>query len=136
MASAGFELQRAVYSSLSGDATLAGLLGGAHIYDDVPRDAAYPYVTVGQSSWRDWSTGGEDGEEHTLTLHVWSDSGGHRETHHIMTRVRERLHDAALTLTGHHLVNLRHEFSEARRDAGGESYRGLVRFRAVTEPLS
>jgi hypothetical protein len=134
MSSAGFELQKAVYASLTDDPGLVALLGGTRVYDAVPRGAAYPYVTFGQSSWQDWSTGSDDGEEHTLTLHVWSDAGGHRDTHHIMSRLRERLHEAALSVTGHRLVNLRHEFSEARRENGGESYRGLVRFRAVTEP--
>jgi hypothetical protein len=37
-------------------------------------------------------------------------------------------------MSGVRLVNLRHEFSEVRRDADGETSRGLVRFRAVTEP--
>lgn len=136
MASAGFELQKAIYQSLTADAALTAMLGGARVYDAVPRGAAYPYVTLGQSSWRDWSTGSDDGEEHTLTLHVWSETSGYRETQHIMTRLRERLHDASLVLSGHHLVNLRHEYSEARREPGGESYRGIVRFRAVTEPLN
>ena len=38
------------------------------------------------------------------------------------------------TLTGHRLINLRHEFSEARRDPDGETTHGIARFRAVTEP--
>ena len=34
----------------------------------------------------------------------------------------------------HHLVNLRHEFSEARLDPDGDTFHGIVRYRAVTEP--
>jgi hypothetical protein len=44
------------------------------------------------------------------------------------------LHDQPLTLVDHDLVNLRHEFSEARPDPDGDTYRGIVRYRAVTEP--
>jgi len=36
-------------------------------------------------------------------------------------------------LSGHRLINLRHEFSEARRDSDGETFHGIARFRAVTE---
>ena len=51
-----------------------------------------------------------------------------------MGAVRTALHDQPLTLTGHRLINLRHEFSEARRDPDGETIHGIARFRAVTEP--
>ena len=134
MASASFELQKAVFAALTAHAPLLALLGGPRVYDDVPREAAFPYVTFGPASARDWSTGSEAGEEHTLTLHVWSRAGGKKEVHEIMGAVRACLHEATLSPTGHRLVNLRHELSEARREADGESHRGSVRFRAVTEP--
>ena len=134
MASAGWALQRAIYETLMADAAVTTALGGARIHDDVPRGAELPYVTIGQSSARDWSTGTEDGEEHTLTLHVWSRANGRRQVQQIMGLVRGALNEAALNVTGHRVVNLRHEFGEARRDPDGETYHGLMRFRAVTEP--
>ncbi len=45
------------------------------------------------------------------------------------------LHDAPLTMTGFRLINLRHEFLEVRRESDGETARGIVRFRAATEPV-
>ena len=47
---------------------------------------------------------------------------------------KDVLHDQPLTLSDHHLVNLRHEFSEARLDPDGDTFHGIVRYRAVTEP--
>lgn len=136
MSSSGWALQTAVYDRLTSAAGVTGLLGGPKVYDEVPRAAEFPYLTIGQSSARDWSTGGEDGEEHTLTLHVWSRANGRRQVQEIMGTVRAALHDAALSLTGYRLVNLRQEFCEARRDNDdGETYHGLMRFRAVTEPI-
>jgi hypothetical protein len=44
------------------------------------------------------------------------------------------LHDAALTLDDHALVNLRLELTETRRDADGITFHAAMRFRAVTEP--
>jgi hypothetical protein len=135
MPSASWALQRAVFTALATDSALVALLGAARIYDDVPQRAELPYVTFGQATTRDWSTGDTAGEEHQLTLHVWSRADGRRETHEVAAAVRAVLHDAALPLDGHRLVQLRHELTEARREGDGETYRGLVRFRAVTEPL-
>ena len=136
MASAGWALQQAVYAALIGDAGLLALLGGERVYDAVPTRAEFPYVTFAQGAERDWSTGSEEGAEHILTLHVWSRGAGRKEAVEIMGQVRSVLHDAALALSGFRLVNLRHELSDARRDADGETWHGMVRLRAVTEPES
>lgn len=134
MPSAGWSVQQALFAALSGDAALLALLGGSRIYDDVPQGSPFPYLTFGQSVARDWSTGTDAGNEHVITLHVWSQAKGRKEVHEIMDAARSVLHEQPLALAGHRLVNLRHEFSEARRDPDGETYHGLVRFRAVTEP--
>lgn len=134
MANAAWALQQAVYAALANDAPLVALLGGARVYDVVPTRAEFPYVTFAQTAERDWSTGDEAGGEHALTLHVWSRGGGRKETLAIVAAAREVLHEAALSLAGFRLINLRHEVSEVRRDGDGETYHGIVRFRAVTEP--
>ncbi len=134
MSSASWELQKSIHAALSGTGALSALLGGPCIYDDVPRGVEFPYVTLGESTVRDWSTGSEDGQEHVVTLTVWSRANGEREVHQIMAVIRTALHDVALTVAGHRLINLRQDFSDARRDADGETYRGLLRYRAVTEP--
>jgi hypothetical protein len=133
MSSVSLELQKAVFQTLSADGGLTALLGGSRIYNDVPRGAALPYVTLGESTVRDWSTGSDEGHEHLLTIAVWSRAYGEREVHQILAAVEAALDDAALTVAGARLVNLRHEFSEIRRDADGETSRGLMRLRAVTE---
>lgn len=134
MTNAAWALQAAMFGALSGDAGVVGALGGARIYDDPPQGAEFPYLTFAQSLARDWSTGGGDGQEHTVTLHVWSRETGRKQAFAIIDAVRAALHDAALTLSGHRLVNLRHESSDVRRDASGDHVHGIVRFRAVTEP--
>ncbi len=134
MSTASWPLQQALYAAISTDPGVLALLGSPRIYDDVPQSAPFPYITLGQSTVRDWSSVVDDGEEHILTLHVWSRASGRKETHEVMGALREALHDRPLTLSGHRLVNLRHEFSDARRDSDGETYHGVVRYRAVTEP--
>lgn len=135
MPSPAWSLQQAIYSAVTTNAALNTLIGPPRLYDDVPQNAVFPYLTLGQSTTRDWSTATEAGDEHRLTLHVWSRAGGRREAQEIMGALKAALHDQPLTLTGHRLINLTHELSEARREPDGDTYHGLVRFRAVTEPL-
>ena len=63
----------------------------------------FPYLTFGQCTARDWSTGSEDGNEHILTLHVWSQANGKKQAHEIMGAIRTALHDQPLALAGHRL---------------------------------
>lgn len=127
-------LRAAVHDALVADAALTGALGGAKVYDEPPRAAAFPYVTLGEARIADYSTGDARGQEHTLTLHAWSRQGGHREAHVIAGALLQALDDAPLALAGHRLVNLRFAVADVRREADGKTYHALVRFRAVTEP--
>ena len=70
-----------------------------------------------------------------VTLHIWSRAHGRAEAQQIIDVMRQTLNDAPLTLTGHHLVNLRYEYSDARRDPDGETIHGTLRLRAVTQPM-
>jgi len=136
MENANWELQKSLHSALVNDTALTSLLSGAKIYDDVPQGTPFPYVTIGESTVRDWSTGSEAGSEHILTLHVWSRAKGRKQVHEIIDVMTAKLHDMNLPVSGHTLVNFRHELSEARRESDGETYHGIVRYRAVTEPAA
>jgi uncharacterized protein DUF3168 len=131
---ASWAVQRGVYQALAGSSDITTLLGGARIYDHAPQAAPYPFITLGESVIRDWSTGTENGAEHDLTLHVWSRAGGKKQTLEIIEAIKDVLHDQPMLLADHHLINLRHEFSEARLDPDGDTFHGIVRYRAVTEP--
>ncbi|MDH3579885.1 MAG: DUF3168 domain-containing protein [Hyphomicrobiales bacterium] len=135
-ASVGCSLQQGIYQALAEDPQVTGLLARANIYGDAPQNASFPYLTFGQTTERDWSTGAEDGSEHTVTLHVWSRAGGKKQTNEIIDVIRDALNAVPLTIADHTLVKLKHEFSEARHDKDGETYHGIVRYRAITEPLS
>jgi hypothetical protein len=132
---AALAIQKAIYAALTADAG-AGALIGDRIYDVAPRDAVFPYATIGKATQSDWSTGTEEGAEHRLTLDVWSRAHGKSECHAIAEAIRLALHDAALALEGHALVNLRFESADVARDPDGLTFHGVLRFRAVTEANS
>jgi hypothetical protein len=135
MTAASGALQRSIYQALTSSPELTAVLGGDRIYSNPPPAPPLPYITLGQSVNLDWSTGTEDGTEHSLTLHVWSRADSTIEVHEIIQLIRMLLHNQPLTLDDHYLVNLRHEFNEARLDPDGETMHGIVRYRAVTEPM-
>ena len=135
MTAASWALQRSIYQALTDSPELTSLLGGDRIYSAAPPAAQFPFITLGQTVNLDWSTGTEDGTEHSLTLHVWSRADSLSDVHEIMQVIRMVLHNQPLSLDDHYLVNLRHEFTEARLDPDGETMHGIVRYRAVTEPM-
>lgn len=125
-------LQQAVVTALAGSAPLAAIVG-SRIYDAPPRNAAFPYVSFGQLSVADWSTGTETGAEHQLILDAWSREAGKKQCYAMLDAIAGALDDAALTLDGNALVNLRFQSADVRRDPDGITFHGVIRFRAVTE---
>lgn len=135
MSDASLALQKAIVAALKADAHLKVLIGDPpRIYDDPPRDAPFPYVTIGASTLADWDTSEAPGFEHAILLHAWSRYGGRREARLIQGALHAALHERALSLDGHRLANLRFEFADVFRDEDGETAHAVMRFRAVTEP--
>lgn len=134
MAPASLALRRALRDGLAGHAPLVAALGGPKIWDEPPRDAGFPYVTLGEARVTDWSTGSSSGHEHALTLHVWSRQGGQTEAQVVAGEIIAALEQVPLDPAGQRLVNLRFATADIRREADGKTWHGVVRFRAVTEP--
>ncbi len=131
---AGLALQKTLYATLSGDTALTGLIG-LRLYDNVPGDTAFPYVTMGEGRMMDWSSDTHDGAEHRLVFHIYTRTGGRSLIKTITGALKARLHNAPLVLTDHRLVNMRFVEADIVRLADGVTWHGLVRFRAVTEAI-
>lgn len=129
-------LQTALRSTLIADAGLVAVLGGERVHDDVPQGSGFPYVTLGDIETTDWSTQTARGHEHKVTINVWSQHHGRKEVQTIIGEIDRILDGADPVLVNHRLVNLRVVFWTAQRSPDGETYRGLMRLRAVTEPLA
>lgn len=130
-----FELQKVVYTALSGNAPLMAKITG--VFDEADENAALPIVVVGDGTSLENSTKTEVGQDTTLTLHAWSEAGGRMEVKEIMSLVFDALEGASLTLSGHSLVLLRFEFSEDFREVEGKRnlYHGVMKFRALTQKI-
>lgn len=132
MSGAGADVQKALYAKL--EAALS-----ATVYDHVPPNAAFPYVTIGDDTSIPWDTkAGSDldygfGEEITVTIHAWSRKGGRKEVKQIGAAIYAALHNKALTMDDHALVQMQFEFGDSFLDADGVTYHGVSRYRLLVQ---
>jgi hypothetical protein len=135
MAAAAVELQKAIFAALKADGDIQAVVG-SRIHDHAPAHVRFPYLSFGHTNSYDWSTGTEIGTEHLFSIHVWSKATGKTETLELMGRIEELLRGGGLNLHGHQLVNLTQSFAESRFDEDQSLHHGLLRYRAVTEPVA
>nr|WP_272210653.1 DUF3168 domain-containing protein [Marinicella sp. W31]MDC2876554.1 DUF3168 domain-containing protein [Marinicella sp. W31] len=135
MSSAENALLGAIHMALSSDAALSALIGPDAIFDRLLSRPQLPAIVFGECETRDYSTVTESGNEHFLTLEIWSEAHGRKALQAIEARVKALLHDAELALSGFALVNLRHRSTRVRRVARTGYFLAEMRFRAVSEPI-
>ena len=124
-----FQLQQAIFSALNVSAVTSDLSCG--VFDDVPQNASYPYIALGEETAVDFSVKDIQGWDLTVNIHVWSQYKGSKETKQIMDKIHDLLHNINLSVTGFNLINLRFEFSDIMRDPDGITTHGVMRFRAI-----
>lgn len=134
--SAALELQKAARGRLAENAALTAAIGSGRIFTSVPYNEAFPYILIGEIISTDWSTGTERGFEHNFAIHIWSHAGDRKQAFVAASAIYDALHEAPVHVEGQTLVSLRHLSTDVRRDSGGEIYHGVMRFRAVTEPVN
>ncbi len=132
---AALALQQAMRAALLADTALITLLGGAHIFDEVPRGEPPLHVSFASIETRDWSVMDQKAHEHFVTLEVASNERGRAQAQTICNRIEAVLDDAMLTLVEHQLVNLRLVFWTVTRMKNNLKFGATLRFRAATEPL-
>ena len=124
-----FQLQQAIFSALNVSAVTSDLSCG--VFDDVPQNASYPYIALGEETAVDFSVKDIQGGDLTVNIHVWSQYKGSKETKQIMDKIHDLLHNINLSVTGFNLINLRFEFSDIMRDPDGITRHVVMRFRAI-----
>ena len=133
MADHTVDLFQAVYATLSADVGLTTLIGPNRVWDHVKAGAPVPYVVIGDATAID--AGGDlvDAQEHTLTIHCWSEMPSSLQVKQMVAAVRAALHARPPTLQAGRCANIRCEYHETMRDPDGVSHHGVLRFRVVTQ---
>jgi hypothetical protein len=133
MTAATLALQKALYARLRAEPALAALLGDPpRVFDAPPGTAPFPYVVIGETRAAPIA-GHDSGVEHDIRIEIFSRHVGRFEVKRIVDLLFAALHGADFALDGARLVNCRFVFADVYRAEEGELYRGLARFRCVTE---
>lgn len=134
MSDADWGMQKAIYARLAADDGLKSLIGDpARIYDDAPPDAPFPFLQIGEGRTRDYP-GVDAAVEHDIRIYAFSRYAGRKEVKRMMSCVYDSLHEQAFAVTGRKLVSIRYVFGDVWRRQDGDTYQGVMRYRAVTEP--
>ena len=132
---AALALVEAMRAALLADTALTALLGGAHVFDEVPRGEPPLHVSFATVETRDWSVMEQKAHEHFVTIDVTTNERGRTRAQAICNRIEAVLDNADLALTDHHLVNLRLIFWNVARQKNDKTFGATLRLRAATEPL-
>ncbi|WP_028003178.1 DUF3168 domain-containing protein [Sinorhizobium meliloti] len=132
--SASAELQKLLFTTLTGTAGIMALAGG--VYDRVPADpykAKTAYVSFGHSDVVDDSADCIISGEHTFQLDVWSKAVGQVEAKRLVDLIYNALHEQALELTENALAEIRVDFRRVFPDQDPLITHGVVTVTASIE---
>ncbi|MEJ8473954.1 DUF3168 domain-containing protein [Roseibium algae] len=129
-------LRKALFTRLSGDATLSGLIGSGRIFDVPPRGQAFPYLVLEALGSRPLLSEPNEGRVHGLRLAVLSRKPSRDEALSVIERISLLVMETPLTLSGHHLVGLQISDMASRLLRDGRTFRAEINLRCVTEPTA
>lgn len=126
----GAQLQKAIFDALTGGNICAG-----RIYDQVPAEPIYPYVTIGDEQAIDDGNSCGDSWEVFADLHVWSRSatGSKAELKTIMAALVP-LVAVPLVVADHIVVGADLQNTRSFRDPDGLTEHGVVNVRYLIDP--
>jgi hypothetical protein len=131
-----WSIQKAVYTKLTGDATLMALVTG--VYDTAPDNARYPFIDIGDATEQPFRTFGRGGHETTINIHIYTQdqvggTAGFKPGMTILDRVSTLLDGQTLTVENHDTVLGNAEFVETLRESDGVTRHVIARFRLIIQ---
>jgi hypothetical protein len=88
-------------------------------------------VTIGADESDDFSSHTFDGGDVDVMVHVWSRGAGREDCKDVMGDVYRILHNGSITVSGFSVVLLQFDFANTEIDPDGQTYHGVLRFRAI-----
>ncbi len=124
-----YNLQKAIYEKLTGDAGLMALISG--VYDNAPQDADYPFITFGKSNSKKYDVLGKNGLEHRVNIEIWSRENGKKQPAYIIESLYSLLHNGSLSVTGAALTSMEILSYSINLESDGCTYHGIINLRIV-----
>lgn len=133
------EVQGAIVAALGASIDMKSLLGNPiRLYQKVPNNPTFPYVTIGESQTVPDIAECVDGSIVYPVLHIWSQpaSGSYEEAKKIAANIWAVLRDASITLTENRcLIFERDELGDQIGEETDTVTKHIAsHYRAVTEP--
>jgi hypothetical protein len=128
-------LQKGIRAALVANAGVTALVS-TRVYDEPPQDVAFPYMRFGDINPSAFDTDTTEGSLVTLSLEAHSRSASGRvEAVQMVEAVKEALHrhEAAVTVSGHTLVELIFQTYSVTRDGEGRGYTAVIALQAMLE---
>lgn len=121
-------IQAVVFAALTADSAFMTLIG-SRLYDHVPDNKVFPYVTLGESFASPYRTHSRPGEASLFRLHVWSRAKGFKEGQLIAEAIRPLLDGQHFETADFTFAALWEGPSQALRDPDGISRHIVIDFR-------
>lgn len=128
------EVQHALYTKLSGDGVLMGMVTGIH--DITPQKTLVPYIVIGDGQAQDLPADALNITELTLQIDVWTDASGRKTALTIMNRLFALLHLGTLTLSGFQQVIMQCAQADTTLAEQGVNLRGTMSVRVTVVEAS
>ena len=141
-------VQQAVLSTLRADAGIIALLpehpyGGSPSVpavfeyvqqaDDSATTGPFPYIVVGDTTAIEFDTDDVNGQEHTVTLHVWDRNPGRKRCRQVVDAIYAALHKVDLSISGRAAIYCFFEFTESLPDPDVKLQHMVTRYRIVSQ---
>lgn len=126
-----WQTQKAVYAKLKADSGLMAII--SDVYEYVPQGAVFPYVVITDIDSRPWFASSARGENISMEISVFSKERGNKNIIDIAAKVIAALHNTSFSITGHSLVNIRHQLTNNERLNDGQIYKSAIIFKIVTQ---
>lgn len=127
-------IQTMIFNILKSDSSIYLMVDG--VYDYVPADKPFPYITIGESTHNEFDTVNTLGDDASISVHVWTRGKsykGHKKTKEIQGAVYDAIHRKDVTLEGYRVNGIDWQNSTVFMDADGLTSHGVQNFRVLIE---
>ncbi len=128
-------LKEALGARLAADGAVLALIRAPKVHPEPPRNPTYPFFAFVAAEARENGTSSDDGHVVELTLGAFTRGTGSGEGPAIAEAAKLSLTGAVLAPDGHRVDNLIVRSVEPVPQRDGETWRTLIRIRAVTETI-
>lgn len=122
------EAQKAIYTQLTGDATLMAMIEG--VFDHVPDNQEFPFLTLQIKPWNDRGNETWEGLSATITIHTWyrRPGTGDLEVQKIQKRIDDLLHEVHICIDGWNIISFRRSTIDILTDPDNVTLHGVQVF--------